>query len=309
MVVISQIELTIDGKKIRAKKGQTILQVAEENGVHIPTLCYHPRLPLRGACRVCVVDVGRTDRLEAACSTPIMKDMNITTNSERVFKSRRMIIELLLSRCDVDCLLCEVNGRCTLQDLAHELRIELDNLTFKSLSIQKPIDDSNPVIIHNPNKCVLCGRCVSACNEVRNHDILNFKYRGSNTIIIAGLDKLLIDSGCVSCGECVQVCPTGALTEKMPRFMGHWREFKKVTTTCPYCGVGCTIDLYVKDNKIVNVMGNEEGVENNGSLCVKGRFGLDYVNSEERLSTPLIKRNGEFEEITWDEAIKIALWN
>lgn len=306
MVVMSEIELTIDGKKIRGKTGQTILQVAEENGVHIPTLCYHPRLPLSGACRVCVVDVGRSDRLEAACSTPIMNGLNVTTNSERVYKSRRMIVELLFSRCDVDCLTCEVNGRCALQDLVHELRIELDNLTFKPTSLEKPIDDSSPVIIRNPNKCVLCGRCVSACNKVRNHDILNFKHRGSSTIIIAGLDKLLIDSGCVSCGECVQVCPTGALTEKMPRFMGYWWEFKKVTTICPYCGVGCTIDLYVKDNKIVNVMGNEEGVENNGSLCVKGRFGFDYVNSDERLSTPLIKRNGEFEEISWDEALKIA---
>lgn len=303
---MSEIELTIDGKKVRGKMGQTILQVAEENGVHIPTLCYHPRLPISGACRVCVVDVGRSDRLEAACSTPIVKGMNVTTNSERVLKSRRMNVELLFSRYDVDCLTCEVNGKCALQDSAHELGIELDNLPFKPMSLQKPIDDSSPVIIHNPNKCVLCGRCVSACNEVRNHDILNFKHRGSNTIIIAGLDRLLIDSGCVSCGECVQVCPTGALTEKMPRFMGYWWEFKKVTTTCPYCGVGCTIDLYVKDNKIVNVMGNEEGVENNGSLCVKGRFGYDYVNSEERLTTPLTKRNGEFEEVSWDEALKIA---
>ncbi len=303
---MSGIELTINGKKIRGKIGQTILQVADENCVQIPTLCYHPRLPISGACRICVVEVGRSDRLEAACSTPIMKDMSVTTNSERVLKSRRMNVELLLSRCDVDCLTCELNGKCALHDLVHELGIKLDNLTFKPANLQKPIDDSSPVINHDSNKCVLCGRCVSACNEVRNHGILNFKNRGSNTIIIAGLDKLLIDSGCVSCGECVQVCPTGALSEKTRRFMGPWRECKKVTTICPYCGVGCTIDLYVKNNKIIHVMGNEEGVENNGSLCVKGRFGCDYVNSEERLSTPLIKVNGEFEEISWDEAIKKA---
>jgi formate dehydrogenase alpha subunit len=306
MVVMSEIELTIDGKKVRGKMGQTIRQVAEENGVHIPTLCYHPRLPISGACRVCAVDVGRSDRLEAACSTPIIKGMNVTTNSERVLKSRRMNVELLLSRHDVDSLTREEKGKSALQDLTHELGIELDNLTFKPISQKKPIDDSSPVIIHDLNKCVLCGRCVSACNDIRNHEILNFKNRGSNTIIIAGLNKLLIDSGCVSCGECVQVCPTGALTEKTPQFKGLWRELKKVTTTCPYCGVGCTIDLYIKDNKIVNVMGNEEGVENNGSLCVKGRFGYDYVNSTERLTTPLIKKNGEFEEISWDEALKIA---
>ena len=157
MVAMNEIELTIDGKKIRGKTGQTILQVAEENGVHIPSLCYHPRLPISGACRVCVVDVGRVDRLEAACSTPIMKNMNVTTNNERVIKSRRMIIELLFSQCDIDCLTCEVNSRCALQDLAHEYGIEADKLTFKPVSLQKPIDDSSPVITYNSNKCVLCG--------------------------------------------------------------------------------------------------------------------------------------------------------
>jgi formate dehydrogenase alpha subunit len=300
------IELTIDGKTIHGNPGQTILQVAEENGIAIPTLCHHPRLPITGSCRICVVDVGRPDRLEAACAMPISKGMVVRTNTERVIKARRMNLELLLSNHKIDCLTCERNGNCALQDLAYEFEIELDQILFEAEDRQMPVDDSSPVITFNPNKCILCGRCVSACNEVQNHGILNFEHRGYHAIVIAGLGKLLIDSGCVSCGECVQVCPTGALTEKMARFKGRWWELNKVTTVCPYCGVGCAIDLYVKDNRIIKVRGNEEGVENKGSLCVKGRFGFDYVNSMERLTTPLLKRDGKFEEISWDEALDLV---
>jgi len=300
------IELTIDGKKVLGKPDQTILQVAEENGIHIPTLCHHPRLSITGACRVCVVDIGRPDRLEAACAMPIGKNMNVITNSERVLKARRMNVELLLSKHKIDCLTCEQNGKCKLQDLAYEFGIELDKLMFEVKERQMPVDDSSPVITYDPNKCILCGRCINACNEVQNNNVLNFEYRGDNVVVIAGLGQLLIDSGCVSCGECVQVCPTGALIEKMARFKGRWWELKRVTTTCPYCGVGCTIDLYVKDNKIIKVLGNEDGAENNGSLCLKGRFGFDYVNSPDRLTTPLIKRNGKFEAISWDEALEIV---
>jgi len=300
------VELTIDGKKVFGKPGQTILQVAEENGIYIPTLCYHPRLPITGACRMCVVDVGRPDRLEAACALPIEKGMSVQTSTKRVIKAQRMNLELLLSNHKIGCLTCEQNGKCELQDLAYKFGIEQDKIVFEAQDRQMPIDDSSPVITYDPNRCALCGRCVSACNEVQNHGILNFEHRGYSTIVISGLGQLLANSGCVSCGECVQVCPTGALIEKTARFRGRWWELKKVTTICPYCGVGCAIDLYLKDDKIVKVLGSEEGVENQGSLCVKGRFGHDYVNSTDRLTTPLIRRNGKFEAIGWDEALEIA---
>ena len=300
------IELVIDGEKVIGKPGQTISEVAEENGIHIPTLCYHPRLPLTGTCRICVVDIGRSDRLEAACTTPISKGMNVETNNERVIKARRMNVELLLSRHNADCLTCEENGNCELQDLAYELGIEPDKTLFGVNSPRLPIDDSSPGFEYDPNKCVLCGRCVRACNVVRNYGVLNYRYRGFNTIVMSGLGKLLIDSRCTTCGECVQVCPTSALTEKMSRFKGRWWELNKVTTTCPFCGVGCSIDLYVKDNRIIKIRGNENGPDNAGSLCVKGRFGYDWVNSPERLTTPLIKKDGKFEPVSWDEALEFV---
>ena len=300
------VELTIDGKRIRGRHGQTILEVADENGISIPTLCHHPKLPPTGVCRICVVDVGRPDRLETACTMPISKGMVIQTKNQRVMGARRMIVELLLSEHKCDCLTCEQNGNCKLQDLAYELGIELDQIKFEKEDPQRLVDDSSPAIIYDPNKCILCGRCVNACNYIRNHGILNFRHRGFDTAVIAGLGQLLVDSGCVACGECVQVCPVGALTEKMARFKGRWWELRKVTTTCPYCGVGCTIDVYVKDNRIIKVWGNEDGVENQGSLCVKGRFGYDWVNSEDRLTTPLMKKNGKFEAVSWDEALSVV---
>jgi len=303
---MSDIEVTIDGKTVHGKPGQTILQVAEAHGIHIPTLCHHPRLPVSGACRVCVVDVGRPDRLEAACSTPIQDGMTITTNSPRVRRSRRMTVALLLARAPVDAAPPEPPPPNAVRDLARDLGLDLDRLPFPPDGPRKPVDASSPVIVHDPNKCILCGRCISACNEVQNHRVLNLQHRGSRTVVIAGLGQLLLDSGCVSCGECVQLCPTGALTEKLPPEKERWWDRDPVTTTCPYCGVGCTLDLYVADGTIVNVRGNEAGVENRGSLCVKGRFGYDYVTSPDRLRTPLRRRGDHFEAIGWDDALQLA---
>lgn len=297
------VDLTIDDKNVRGDPGQTVLEVAEANGIRIPTLCHHPLLPPSGACRVCVVDVGREDRLEASCTLPISNGMNVETDNERVREARRTVVELILSAHPPDCMTCEQNGRCELQDLAYELGIEMESLIFEPTRQGRRVDDSSPAITYDPDLCILCGRCVAACNEIRNHGILNYRDRGYDTVVIAGLGELLVDSGCVSCGECVQVCPTGALTEKPSRFKGRWWELERKTTTCPFCGVGCTLEVYTKDGEIVKVRGAEDGVENMGSLCVKGRFGYDWINSPERLTTPLIRRGDRFEAATWDEAL------
>ena len=301
------IEITIDGKKVMGKPDQTILEVAKENGIHIPTLCYHKLLPPSGACRICVVDVGRSDRLEASCTTPISKGMNIETNNQRVKDARRLNLELLLSNHKADCMTCEQDGNCIIQDLAYELELDLNNTHFSVQDINKPIDKSSPAILFDPNMCILCGRCISACNNIRHHNVLSYKNRGYDTIVIAGLGQLFLDSDCVSCGECIQVCPTGALIEKPSKFKGRWRELEKTETTCPFCGVGCTLELYTKDNKIIKVLGKEDGVENQGSLCVKGRFGYDWVNNDDRLITPLIKdESGKFRKATWSEALNVV---
>ncbi len=303
---MSEVELTIDGRRVSGMSGQTILEAAKENRIHIPTLCHHPRLPIMGACRVCVVEIEGAPRLEASCATPIRKGMIVRTDSERVRRARRTVVELLLTRHKVHCLTCESNGNCDLQDLAYEMEIDMDSLSFEIEEPDEPIDSSSPAIIRDPSKCILCGRCVAACQDERVEHILGFVERGSDVQVASGMSQPLFETDCTYCGECLQVCPTGALIEKQSRFMGRWWELERVETTCPYCGVGCAVELYVKDGRIVKVRGAEGGVENMGSLCVKGRFGYDWVNSPDRLTTPLIKREGKFEPATWEEALDLV---
>lgn len=287
---LDEIELTIDDKKVKAKAGQTILQVAKEFGFDIPTLCYYEKVKPQGACRVCVVEVENRPTLVASCCTPAEKDMVIHTSNERVLRSRRMTVELLLANHKNDCLTCESNGKCELQDLAYKLGIERDKMRFEATSPNKPLDDSNPFIIRDPNKCILCGRCVQVCEEVQFKGVIGFAKRGYEAYVTAGADVPLSESMCAYCGECIQACPVGALTEKLSKFKGRNWELNKTTTTCPYCGCGCEIEVYSKDNNVVKVMGSEKGAVNKGSLCVKGRFGFDFINSKDRLKRPLIRQ-------------------
>lgn len=205
------IELTIDGKTVQAEKDQTILEVARANGIHIPTICNHPDLKPNGVCRVCVVDVGRRDRLEAACTTPVSKNMNVETSNQRVIESRKAIIELLLDNLSTDPENLTKDGENVLLDLAEELGIEKDRKPLINREkTHKPEDRRNPVIIREPDKCILCGRCVAACNELKHYGVLNYEGRGYDTNIVAGYSQSLMLGGCASCGACVAVCPTGA---------------------------------------------------------------------------------------------------
>jgi len=295
--------LTIDGKLIKAKKGTMVLEAALDNGIEIPHLCYQKGLSTAGACRVCLVKIKDRPGMVTSCTTEAAEGMEVIAFDEEINAARRLIIELILSEHKHDCLVCESNGQCELQDLAYRLGIE--KIRFAIEEPAKMIEDSSEAILRDPNKCILCGRCVRACAELTVQDILEFADRGSQTHIIAGLDQPLAETDCVTCGACVQACPTGALTEKLARFQGRNWEFRKVRTTCPYCGVGCQIELNIKDNRIVKIYGVDDGADNKGHLCVKGRFGFDYVHHRDRLTTPLIKHNGRFEEASWDEALEL----
>lgn len=298
------INVTIDGKEVEALPGQTILDVARAQGIFIPTLCYLECTTKVGACRVCVVELEGARSLVASCTMPVSPGMVVKTNTKKVRDAQRLVVELLWSAGDHNCLTCNANGQCELQNLVYWLQI--DKPRFKTDAPGYPIEVNNSMISRDLNKCILCGRCVRACNEIQVNEVLDFMERGSNAKVGPAFDADYINSNCVFCGQCLDACPTGAISFKDERFKSRPWETQKVKTTCTYCGVGCQLDLNIHHGKIVKVTANKESKEpSGGCLCVKGRFGLDFVDHPDRLKKPLIRREkgGELEEANWDEAL------
>ena len=297
--------LTMNGRKLAFTPGQTLLDVAGANGIDIPTLCHLPRCQPTGACRICVVEVKGARNLMTSCTMPAEPGLEVRTESDRVIRSRRMDIQLLLDMGRHDCLTCEANGDCRLQDLAYRYRVEPGR--FQRPEEHYPIEDSNPMIVRDFTKCILCGRCVQACNEVQVNEAISFGYRGTEAKIVASGDRPLEKSDCVFCGECVQACPVGSLIEKKAIGRGRPWELTRTRTTCTYCGVGCQIHLQVKDDRVIRVTGVEDAAPNYGSLCVKGRFGFEFIDSPDRLTTPLIKKGRRFYPAGWEEALDLTV--
>jgi formate dehydrogenase alpha subunit len=302
-----EVRLQIDNIEITVPEGTTILEAAKNAGIDIPHLCYDPRVRPIGSCRLCIVQIEGRVGLTISCNTPAASGMTVCTENLEIAAIRKTILELILAQHRVACTSCDREGACKLQDYAY--RYQADEGHFGPAP-RKPIrpnyTTNSEAILYDPDKCILCGLCVNYCEEVPMAEALTFAGKPEDMEVSTAFGMDLFKSTCVLCGGCVSVCPTGAMTERAAVGCGREKDLIKTRTVCAYCGVGCQIDVAVnpKTNRIVKVTTEPGYIPNRGNLCVKGKFGIDFVGHPDRLATPLIKRNGRFEKATWDEAIK-----
>jgi NADH-quinone oxidoreductase chain G len=294
------VNLTIDDKQVTAPKTATIYDAAKLNGIAIPILCHDKKLKPFGACRMCLVEVEQMKgRQIPACTTPVTEGMIIRTSTPDIVKARKMVLELLLLNHPIDCPVCDKAGDCDLQNLTYEYKVDANRFTDEKFHHE--IDYNNPLIERDMNRCVLCGKCARICDEIVGFGALTFISRGIETKIGCEFDEAL---NCEFCGSCVSVCPVGSLLARPFKFKARFWSLTKQKTICGYCGTGCNLTLGVKDNKVLTTLYDENQGFHNGQLCCRGRFGYQFINSEKRLTKPLVRKNGRLEEAGWDEALE-----
>ena len=296
------VNLTIDGKQVTVQKTATIYEAAQAAGIHIPVLCYAKKLLPYGACRVCLVEVEQMKgRLIPSCTTPVTEGMVVTTTSEEIKKVRKTVLEFLLVNHVIECPVCDKGGECDLQDLTYEYEVYPNRFTGEKFDL--PTDEVNPLIERNMNRCVLCGKCVRVCDEIVGYGSYSFINRGFESKIATAFDRGL---NCEFCGQCVSMCPVGAILPRPFKFKARPWQLKEVDSVCGYCGNGCTVTLGVLRDKVETIRFNDKTGVNDGNLCIRGRFGYSYVNSEERLQKPLVRKDGQLVEADWEEALEVA---
>ncbi len=295
----------IDNHPYTINEGETILSFIRryKEASLIPTLCDAPNLDPFGSCRVCSVEVANQEngpvKTVASCHTPVSEGQYIFTSSESVKALRKNIIELVLTDHPLDCLTCEVNGNCELQTVAAQVGIrevrypEGDDHLFRSKDL------SHPYMTSDLSKCINCYRCVRACDEVQGEFVLSMAGRGFDSHIIKGMNESFVDSDCVSCGACSQACPTSAISDI---FQSKAIQATDTTRTiCTYCGVGCNLEVSTSNGEILSIQAPYDAEVNQGHTCLKGRYAFKFYNHPDRLNSPMIKRNGKFEKVSWDE--------
>lgn len=297
------VALTINDKEVKVKEGITVLEAAQEAGFHIPNLCYHPALSNFGACRLCIVEIEGMGNLPASCVTAVSEGMIIKTESKAVVDARKTILELLLANHPNDCLTCQKSGDCRLQDYSYLYGIK--EISFEGEMHDHSLDDSNPYIFRDNNKCILCGKCVRACAEIKGEYVLEFTGRGFNTKITPPFDYDFKESSCVYCHNCVAVCPVGALIDKNLLGKGRMWELQERAVSCGLCENACSFDLQIKDGKVLGAAARAGTPERFGQPCLQGRLSVNFKHNPELSELPLIKKNGEFEPVPWEEALGI----
>ena len=297
------ITLTIDGKRITTSPGKTILAAAREGGVSIPTLCYHESLLPIGSCRLCIVEVEGYSEPMTACTTPAADGISVTTRSEKLFRMRREIIKLILVSHPLDCPQCDKGGECRLQDLVYEHGIE--KAEYAAFREDHRETYATPLIRYWELRCVLCGRCYRACREISGRLAIDLAGKGFAARITPS------DGGdCISCGECLSLCPVGALTENLSPVKNRPWQTERIDTACPHCGFGCRLVLDVYEGRVVTkVLSRTDLAPNQASLCVRGRFGYDFIDHPSRLTKPSLAVDGGKKTLEWEEAVKIAADN
>ncbi len=296
------VNITIDGKQFEVPEGITVLKAAKLGGIEIPTLCDHPQLSPYGGCRMCLVEVEGMRTMQTSCTLPVSNNMVVHTNTAPINEARKFVLTMIFSERNHFCPFCVVSGGdCELQNAAYA-----EGMTYWPIQPNfKPyeVDASHPYFILDQNRCILCRRCVRACGELVGNFTLGFEERGAESRLVADLGVPMGESTCVSCGTCIQVCPTGALIDRNSAYRGLETQVEHHETICLGCSIGCGVDVLTRDNNLIRIEGNWEAPINKGVICKVGRF-MPLDEQGERIKTPLIRRDGVLQPASWDEAVK-----
>ena len=295
------VKITINEKQIEVPEGTTVLRAAEMAGIYIPRLCDHKELTPYGGCRLCIVEVEGARVPMASCTLPVNNGMVVRTETDAINKSREFILSMLFSERNHFCPFCQVSGGdCELQNAAYHEK--MTHWPIQPGWSNFTVDTSHPYFILDNNRCILCRRCVRACGELAGNFTLSVAERGAASIVVADTDVPLGESTCIKCGTCVQVCPTGALIDRVSAYQGHDEQLEEIKSICVGCSVGCSTKIMVRNNHIVRIEGDWEGAVNHGLLCEHGRYD-PVTESRKRITSPQIRRNGKLESVSWDEAL------
>jgi formate dehydrogenase major subunit len=298
------VSLVIDGAMVEVPEGSSVMRAASIAGFQVPKLCATDSLNAFGSCRLCLVEIEGRNGTPASCTTPVAQGMVVRTQTEKLKKLRRGVMELYISDHPLDCLTCAANGDCELQDMAGAVGLREVRYGYEGESHLKDVkDQSNPYFTYDPSKCIVCSRCVRACEEVQGTFALTIGGRGFDSRVSASANVPFLESECVSCGACVQACPTATLIEKSVTEIGT--PERSIQTTCAYCGVGCSFNAEMRGDEVVRMTPSKNGKANSGHSCIKGRFAWGYAQHKDRILNPMIRANIDepWREVSWDEAI------